>query len=69
VSGIYEWISEQEMVRGDRAYFVCQYDRRIRKTPALVCSDGNSQHPLAYFRSEADARQFAADVLGGSHDL
>lgn len=63
---LYEWYSVNEMVRGDSTYFVVQYDRRLRKSVALVRrTAGKGQEVVAYFRSEEKAIRFCDDVLGG----
>lgn len=47
------------------SYSVVRYGRWLRKQACLVEHTDTCQRAIAYFRNEADAKQFAEDVLGG----
>jgi hypothetical protein len=70
----YDWHSKNTLARTSiphedlRQWSVVKYRSGIRKQACLVISDGHSQRPVAYFKSEADARQFAVDLFGGIND-
>lgn len=62
---LYEWTSVGDLQRPAVRYFVAKYDRRIRKSVALVRATASYQEVVAYFRSEDQAIAFCDEVLGG----
>jgi hypothetical protein len=62
VSGSYlHWSSDGVRIKDGPAVYIQWY--RVRKRPCLVIYEGSVVRPLAYFRTEDDARTFA-DALG-----